>query len=267
MASKADETMVKIKKNGKLPVEEYCIGMLARDMPADYEKEALKAQAVLIRTEVYRMIQEAGEGGTLPEEAADEFWTEKQMKSEWGMRYAENYRKLKNALESTAGQVLFYGDGLAMTPFFNLSNGYTRNMKEVLGKEEYPYLKIVECPEDVNAEDEIQTVVLTEKDIETLDAEIQETDSVGYVLKIRVGDNVMSGEEFRNKYHLASSCFTLQRYNGKIRVTTRGIGHGIGMSQYMANEMAKEKKGYRKILKYFFEGTDIKEVTEIIKNV
>lgn len=266
-ASKADETMVKIKKNGKMPVEEYCIGVLARDMPADYEKEALNAQAVLIRTEVYRMIQEAGGDGTLPEEAADEFWTEKQMKSAWGMRYAENYRKLKNALESTAGQVLFYGNGLAMTPFFNLSNGYTRDAKEVLGKEEYPYLKIVECPEDVNAEDEIQTVVLGEKDIGTMDVEVVETDSVGYVLKIRVGDNTISGEEFRNKYNLASSCFTLQRYNGKLRVTTRGTGHGIGMSQYTANEMAKKKKSYKNILKYFFNGTEIKEVTEIVKGV
>ena len=266
-ASKADETMVKIKKNGKMPVEEYCIGVLARDMPADYEKEALNAQAVLVRTEVYRMIQEAGGDGTLPEEAADEFWTEKQMKSAWGMQYAENYRKLKNALESTAGQVLFYGNNLAMTPFFYLSNGYTRDAKEVLGKEEYPYLRIVECPEDEKAQEEIQTVVLTEQDTGTLDVEIQETDSVGYVLKIRVGDNVMSGEEFRNKYRLASSCFTLQQYNGKLRVTTRGAGHGIGMSQYTANEMAKQKKGYRKILKYFFDGTDIKEVTEIIKDV
>ena len=266
-ASKADETMVKIKKNGKMPVEEYCIGVLARDMPADYEKEALNAQAVLIRTEVYRMIQEAGGDGTLPEEAADEFWTEKQMKSAWGMQYAENYRKLKNALEETAGQVLFYKDALAMTPFFYLSNGYTRDAKEVLGKEEYPYLRIVECPEDEKAQEEIQTVVLTEQDTGTLDVEIQETDSVGYVLKIRVGDNVMSGEEFRNKYRLASSCFTLQQYNGKLMVTTRGAGHGIGMSQYTANEMAKQKKGYRKILKYFFDGTDIKEVTEIIKDV
>ena len=101
--------------------------------------------------------------------------------------------------------------------------------------------------------------------IETLDVEIQKTDSVGYVLKIRVGDKVMSGEEFRNKYHLASSCFTLQPYNGKLRVTTRGAGHGIGMSQYTANEMAKKKQGYRKILKYFFKGTDIKEVTENYK--
>ena len=217
-ASKVDEMTIDVKGGGKMPVEKYCIGILARDMPAEYEEEALKAQAILVRTEVYRAIRDAGEGQKLEKE----FWTEKQMKSAWGMRYAENYRKLKNALESTAGQVLFYEDGLAMTPFFNLSNGYTRDAKEVLGKEEYPYLKIVECPEDVNAEDEIQTVVLEEKDIGTMDVEVVETDSVGYVLKIRVGDNTISGEEFRNKYNLASSCFTLQRYNGcKLRVTTR----------------------------------------------
>jgi len=97
--------------------------------------------------------------------------------------------------------------------------------------------------------------------------EIQETDSVGYVLKIRVGDKVMSGEEFRNKYELASSCFTLQPYNGKLRVTTRGAGHGIGMSQYTANEMAKEGKKYDEILQYFYEGTEMKEVAEILLNV
>ena len=148
-ASKVDEMTIDVKGGGKMPVEKYCIGILARDMPAEYEEEALKAQAILVRTEVYRAIRDAGEGQKLEKE----FWTEKQMKSAWGMRYAENYRKLKNALESTAGQVLFYEDGLAMTPFFNLSNGYTRDAKEVLGKEEYPYLKIVECPEDVNAEE------------------------------------------------------------------------------------------------------------------
>ncbi|MEI3333639.1 MAG: hypothetical protein V8R24_00185 [Dorea longicatena] len=92
----------------------------------------------------------------------------------------------------------------------------------------------------MNAEDR-QTVVLGEKDIGTMDVEVVETDSVGYVLKIRVGDNTV-GEELRNKYNLASSCFTLQRYNGKLWVTTRGTGHGIGMSQYTANEMAKKKK-------------------------
>ena len=74
----------------------------------------------------------------------------------------------------------------------------------------------------------------------------------------------MSGEEFRTNYHLASSCFTLQKYNGKLRITTRGVGHGLGMSQNTANEAAKKGDGYEEILERFFEGTDIKEVTDIV---
>lgn len=257
-SSKADEILVKLKDGETMPAEEYCIGILAKDISADYEEETLKAQAVLVRTEVYRQIQNLENEGTL-----EEYWTAKQMKAAWGMRYAQNYKKLKNALEQTTGQVLFYGENLAMTPFFKLSNGYTRDTKEVLGSEEYPYLKIVKCPEDVKADNEIWTGVLTD----VTDVEIQETDSVGYVLKVRVGEETISGEEFRSRYNLPSSCFTLQRYHDKLWVTTRGIGHGIGMSQYTANEMAKEKKGYKKILKYFFEGTRIIEVTDIVKNV
>lgn len=264
--SKTDEMTIRLKNNGQIPLEDYCIGVLAKNISADYEMEALKAQAVLVRTEVCRKIQESGNDGVLEEE----YWTTKQMKAAWGMRYTQNYRKLKNALEDTTGQVLFYGEGLAMTPFFKQSNGYTRDAKEVLGKEDYPYLKIVECPADVEAENEIQTGVLGENDgevSETTDIEILETDSVGYVLKVRSGEETISGEEFRNRYHLSSSCFTLQRYHGRLLVTTRGIGHGIGMSQYTAQEMAKKKKGYKKILKYFFEGTEIREVTDIVKGV
>lgn len=263
--SKSDAMTVKLKNGGQIPLEDYCVGILAKEIPADYEAEALKGQAVLVRTEVCRKIQETGNDGTLEEE----YWTAKQMKAAWGMQYTQNYRKLKDALEETTGQVLFYGEGLAITPFFKLSNGYTRDAKEVLGKEDYPYLKSVECPADAEAENELQTGVLgeNEKKIETTDIEILETDSVGYVLKVRVGEETISGEEFRNRYSLPSSCFTLQRYHDKLWVTIRGIGHGIGMSQYTANEMAKEKKSYKKILKYFFEGTEIREVTEIIKNV
>lgn len=264
--SNADEITIRLKNNGQIPLEDYCIGVLAKDISADYEMEALKAQAVLVRTEVCQKIQESGNDGALEEE----YWTTKQMKAAWGMRYTQNYRKLKNALKDTTGQVLFYGESPAMTPFFKQSNGYTRDAKEVLGKEDYPYLKIVECPADVEAENEIQTGVLGENDgevPETTDIEIMETDSVGYVLKVRMGEETINGEEFRNRYHLSSSCFTLQRYHGRLLVTTRGIGHGIGMSQYMANEMAKEKRGYKKILKYFFEGTEIKEVTDIVKGV
>lgn len=81
-----------------------------------------------------------------------------------------------------------------------------------------------------------------------------------------MGKETVSGEEFRNTYGLASSCFTLQNYNGKLRITTRGVGHGIGMSQYTANHMGKKGKKCEEILNYFFKDTELKEVTQIVPN-
>lgn len=261
-SSHIDQTYVKVKANEdeedkitELPIEDYCIGIMAREILPSYEKEALKAQAVLVRTDVYRKIEEEGSDAVLE----DEFWTQKQMEETWGVtRYSRYYSKLRNAWRNTEGQVLMYEGELARTPFFRLSNGSTRDGKEVLG-ESYPYLKITECPWDIEEEEQIQTVTY-----EDMDAEILECDTAGYVLRVRVGKEEVSGEEFRTNYHLASSCFTLQKYNGKLRITTRGVGHGLGMSQNTANRMAKKGQDYEEILEYFFEGTNIKEVTDIV---
>ena len=239
----------------EMPIEEYCVGMLAKEIPASYEEEALKAQAILVRTDVYKKINESGSDTVLE----DDFWTQKQMEKAWGGKYSKYYHKLEEVWSETEGQVLNYGDTLALTPFFRLSNGWTRDAKEVLESEDYPYLKIVECPEDIKAEKQLQTVT-----VDDMDAEITATDTAGYVLNVRVGQENVSGEEFRNTYKLASGCFTLQRCNGQIRITTRGIGHGLGLSQYEANQMAKNGKTYEEILQYFFEGTEIKEVAEIL---
>lgn len=239
----------------EMPIEEYCVGMLAKEIPASYEEEALKAQAILVRTDVYKKINESGSDTVLE----DDFWTQKQMEKAWGGKYSKYYHKLEKVWSETEGQVLNYGDTLALTPFFRLSNGWTRDAKEVLESEDYPYLKIVECPEDIEAEKQLQTVT-----VDDMDAEITATDTAGYVLNVRVGQENVSGEEFRNTYKLASGCFTLQRCNGQIRITTRGIGHGLGLSQYEANQMAKNGKTYEEILQYFFEGTEIKEVAEIL---
>ena len=239
----------------EMPIEEYCVGMLAKEIPASYEEEALKAQAILVRTDVYKKIHESGRDTVLE----GDFWTQKQMEKAWGSKYSIYYHKLEEVGSETEGQVLNYGDTLALTPFFRLSNGWTRDAKEVLESEDYPYLKIVECPDDIEAEKQLQTVT-----VDDMDAEITATDTAGYVLNVRVGQENVSGEEFRNTYKLASGCFTLQRCNGQIRITTRGIGHGLGLSQYEANQMAKNGKAYEEILQYFFEGTEIKEVAEIL---
>ena len=255
----ADSNRIKAEHNGKeseISIEEYCIGKLAKEIPVSYKSEALKAQAVLVRTVVYQKIRENGSSAVF----GDEFWTVEEMQKQWGMPgYGKNYRKLKEAWEDSDGQVLMYGENLANVPFCRLTNGNTRDGKEVLGSEDYPYLKIRECPLDIEAKEQIQTTV-----VDDMDAEITATDTAGYVTGVRVGQEQMSGEEFRTAQGLASSCFTLQKYDGKLRIVTRGVGHGLGMSQYTANEMAKEGKSYEEILAYFFEGTEMKEVADIV---
>lgn len=258
-SANVDESYIKVEheeKETEMSIEEYCIGRLAKEIPVSYDKEALKAQAVLVRTTVYDQIRESGSSAVLP----DEFWTTEDMRRQWGAgKYNSNYDKLKDVWKETEGQVLMYGDNPANVPYCRLTNGSTRDGKEVLGAEDYPYLKIKECPLDIESKEQMQTVIMEE-----LDAEVTASDTAGYVLSVRVGEETVSGEEFRKTYSLASSCFTLQNYDGKMRITTRGVGHGLGLSQYTANRMAENGSTYEEILAYFFEGTEVKEVTDIV---
>lgn len=275
-ASKVDETMVNVKAgdssgknsgkqtdadsenvdNIQIPLSEYCIGIMAREIPATYEIEAQKAQAVLVRTQVCMAL--SGGADTVLEE---QYWTKKEMQDAWGIeKYSKYYKRLRRAWQETNGQVLTYQNELAKTPFCRSSNGSTRDGKEALGSEEYPYLKIVDCPLDIESKEQIQTIT-----IDDMDAEVTGLDKAGYVLNVRVGNDTISGEEFRNNYHLVSSCFSFQKYDGKLRITTRGIGHGLGLSQYTANQMAKEGKNMEEILAHFFEGTELKEAAEIVQ--
>lgn len=125
--------------------------------------------------------------------------------------------------------------------------------------ETYPYLQIKDCVKDIGGDMQMQTKI-----IPVAGAKVTKEDSAGYVLEVQVGEEVVSGENFRDTYELASSSFELQEFDGKTRVITRGVGHGLGLSQYTANEMAKEGKTYQEILQYFFEGTEIREVAEIL---
>ncbi len=245
-----------VEKSVSMPLEDYCVGIMAKEIPADYQMEALKAQAVLVRTEIFREIGEKGSGAVMD----TEFWTQEEMEKAWGVTKYNRYRhRLENAWQATEGKVLMKDGIAANAPFCRLTNGSTRNGAEVLG-EEYAYLKPVDCEEDIEAQEQIQTVTL-----EDMDAEVTDCDSCGYVLAVRVGKEKMSGEAFRDKHQLASSCFTLQKFNGKLRITTRGVGHGLGMSQFTANKLAKSGEGYEKILSYFFEELNLQEVADIVE--
>ena len=239
----------KVGKNELL--KQHCIGVLAKEVSSDYEEEMLKVQAIIVRTTVYREIAELGETIFKQENFVD----------------IENvdtvlYRKLEKIWDETEGKVILYNGELALVPFHQVSNGKTRLGAEVLESKSYPYLKILECPKDVESENQMES-----KFIPVTGAKIETVDSVGYVLSVKVGEETISGENFRDTYGLKSSCFELQEFAEKTRVITKGVGHGLGLSQFTANEMAKEGKNHTEILQFFFEGIEIREVAEILWNV
>ena len=136
---------------------DYLAGILAREVPAEFGEEAMKAQAVLIRTQIYRELSSS------EEKILDmDHMTREEMKKQWGQEKAsEYYEKYKRAVEQTDDTVLMYGEGYALTPFKQSSCGMTRIAEEVMGTGEYPYIAVRECADDKEADKEIQVVTFT----------------------------------------------------------------------------------------------------------
>lgn len=256
--AQANNNYIKVKTgSGKaeISIEEYGLGLLARELPAEYEKEAAKAQAVVVRTSIYKKLIEEGDKAVF-EEA---FWTVKDMEQQWGRGYSEKYEQLKEVWNATGDDVVTYQDQLALTPFHQLSNGKTRNAKEVFDSDDYPYLVSKECPADIEQEEQLKTST-----INWMDCKVNASDSTGYVLSVKCGKEICTGEDFRRTYGLRSSSFTIQDNKDELRITSQGIGHGLGMSQNTANEMAKEGDTYIVILNYFYDKTEIQEVSKFL---
>lgn len=187
------------------------------------------------------------------------------------------YSRLLQAMQETENQVLLYQDTYAVVPFHQSSNGMTRSAQEVLGTETCPYLAVRECPLDKEADDEMQVTTFEYKDVqakcqsflvavaeedanktyEFSDFEIISHDSAGYVTQMRIGETICTGDQFRDALSLASSAFSIKDGEGKLRITTMGKGHGLGMSQWTAQQMAKSGNSYEEILQFFFEGTTL----------
>lgn len=253
----------------KIPLEIYVADKLSRSMDVNYELEALKAQAVLIRSEAYVMKKDCGEE------------TEIFLRDE-GYGSAPVSEKIRQAVAETGGVCLTYQGEPVSGAYFAVSNGATRNAEE-LGLTEYPYLKGVFCDRDFLSPDYSCTEVFQEKEFERIweqcikasvteeelaqNEEIRgemegcETllyrDSAGYVLYAKRNQEFVSGEQMRLDYHLPSADFHIEKKNHKISFLVHGKGHGIGMSQFAANEMASKGEEYTEILNYFFQEATI----------
>lgn len=265
-----------------VPWEEFFLGALAREIPENSELEFIKAQAVLLRTNAYKALSNA-ENPVLEEQ----FLTKEELEKKcMNLSDSTYYEKLRQAMLETGQEVLFYAETYATVPFHQSSSGATRDYREVTGRDDCPYVTVKECPQDKEAEDEMQVltfeckevqkkcqpflVAVSEDDAEKVyqfsDFEIISYDSAGYVAEIRIGDTHVTGDQFRDALSLPSSAFSLEDANGLLRVVTMGKGHGLGMSQWTANEMAKEGKTYQEILRFFYEGTNLTKKTVGVEN-
>lgn len=257
-------------------------GILAKEVPEDFGEEAMKAQAVVIRTQIYRELESSGDKILTLERM-----TLEEMKKQWGQEKAlDYYNKYIRAVEQTDDTVLMYGDGYAWTPFHQSSSGMTRSASEVMGTEEYPYVAVRECPDDKEADNEIQVFTFSydeiqeacrdflvaaadgeqaEKGYTFADFEIKSYDSAGYVSQLRIGDTLCTGDQFRDALGLPSSAFSFSETQeeadagGEMKITTTGNGHGLGMSLWTAEKMDEEGMTYEEILSFFFEGTELKK--------
>lgn len=259
---------VRQDKEVSVPVEEFLIHVLAAQIPAEFGPETLKAQAVLARTYIYDVMNGADQ--IYEEELDMDALSREQMEKLWGeMDFAGMYVKLQTAVKETEGMYLLY-EGKMIEPLFcYASAGKTRSRGD-----EYPYLKQAESPGDLHAEGYRSLPVFTEKAFaklinsipgavpvteEQLPDEIQivERDGAGYVKQVKIGQKTYTGEEVQYALGLASSCYSFEALNGKIRVSCKGIGHGYGFSQFGANELEKEGKNFEELLSHYFQNIEI----------
>ena len=257
-------------KNIPIAVEEYLVHVLAAQIPVVFEPETLKAQAILARTYIYGLMEHRAE--IYEEELDMDALSYEQMKALWGETdFASMFSKLQNAVRETEGLYILY-DGSIIEPLFcYASAGKTRSFGE-----SFPYLKQVESPGDLYAENYRSLPVFETKEfvqkineipgaVEVSEMELDsgggiqivERDGAGYVKQVQIGQKTYTGEEVQYALGLTSACYSFERLDGKIRVICKGIGHGYGFAQFGANEMAKAGRTYEELLKYYFQNVEI----------
>lgn len=253
-------------------LEDYVAGVVAAEMPATFEKEALKAQAVAART---FMLTQTLAGLKVTDTVDDQvFKDEEELKETWGTQFEENKQKIEEAAKETEGEVLIYNGEPITAAFFSSGNGKTENAEEYW-QSPLPYLISVESPWDEAAPQFEQDIVIPRAEVEDkLDVILPKSGEVGTVTARtaggRVGEIEISGKSFtgrkvREVLELPSADFQLFVQGEDVVITTKGYGHGIGMSQYGANGMAKEGKKYTDIMKHYYPGTSIESVDQFLK--
>jgi stage II sporulation protein D len=266
----------------KLPLDEYLIGVVAAEMPAEFELEALKAQALTARTYYVKQITGA-EASKLPHgaqvtdtEAHQVFKNTAELKQQWGSDYSRKIQKIAEAVKATDGQILTY-DGTPITAtFFSTSNGFTENSEDYWPNS-FPYLRSVESPWDVGTPKYTSQTAMSVAEFERkLGVKLAGNGEIGKITertagnrvrKIEIGGKTLTGKDVREKLGLRSSDFNWSLKGGQVVIETKGYGHGVGMSQYGANGMAAEGKTYQEIVQHYYQGIEIASAEKTLTKV
>lgn len=266
----------------EIDLEEYLYGVVSAEMPASFEEEALKAQAVVARTyTIYKIVNNDGKHGEADicdDSTCCQAWiSEQDRKDRWDEdEKEENWNKIVNAVNSTQGKIVTY-KGEPINAFFHSNSGGTTEAPiEVWGGSGYPYLQsVATAGEDAysqySSEAEFTEAEFEEK-IKELHSDfeidfddencikIEEYTEGNRVKTIKIGNLELSGVEVRNIFGLRSANFTVTIEDNKIKFEVIGYGHGVGMSQTGADSLAKEGKTYEEIIHHYYTGVEIEDM-------
>lgn len=244
-------------------------GILAEQVPVNMKEEVLKAQAVMVRTQLaYCEKNNQEKPKALSKEEMEQLWGQK--------NYYEFYEKLIRAAEETEGQVITFQGEVINPAFHKVSAGYTRDGSTVY--KNTPYLLSVKSEADILSEDYLKVQFFTskefmerqsylipasgieEKPVGDIVKSIElQRDGAEYVTAMKINGTEVDVDAFLETFELPSANFFIKEMDDKVRIVTKGCGHGYGLSQYGANEMAKKEKTYEEILKYYFSGIKIEK--------
>ena len=260
---------------------EFLYAAVVCEMPASFEAEALKAQAVAChsfyankRLSARKTPKAALKGGDF--EVDTENWsiytTKEQMEEKWEKKYQENFQKIKNAVDSVANEIMEYDGKPILACFHAQSGGKTETAANVWGAD-YPYLTAVDSPGDALSPGYKSETTFPVEDFKAilkkkisgikLDEDPKKwvgklTKSLsGTVVLCPLGDRMASGGEMRTFFSLRSAVFDVKLVDDRFVFTVLGHGHGVGMSQYGAQEMAKQGSGYKEILAWYYKGVKL----------
>ena len=266
---KAEITITLHRSSGsieKLELEEYIIGVVGAEMPASFNIEALKAQAVVARTYALKMMKE---NKNLTDTTKHQVYKDiNQLKTLWGSDFEKYYNKVKSAVMETKGQYITYNNDYIDAVYHSTNNGKTESAKEVFGYH-HPYLVSVDSHWDKQATSYLRE---TSKDLNFVNnllginlndesrIEVTSKTEGDNIDKINIDGKDFTGISIRELFGLRSADFDIVVNGDQVIFITRGYGHRVGMSQYGANGMAKEGYQYKEIISHYYPNTVLKKI-------